>query len=116
MEDRFFTVEAVLFDVNGRRTNVAAKTSFFTRRALGVCALMLAFLEIFFLENFFPRAGCVRIDVGFLGKIFFPKNWALGTPSAPRAGCVRIDVGFFPFKLDAVFLCFIETVFFVSRV
>ena len=35
VEDRFFTVEAVLVDGSGQRTEVTAKTSFFTRRALG---------------------------------------------------------------------------------
>ena len=35
MEDRFFTVEAVLIDQNGQQTQIAARTSFFTRRALG---------------------------------------------------------------------------------
>jgi hypothetical protein len=34
VEDRFFTVEVVLFDSSGLRTEVAAKTSFFTRRSL----------------------------------------------------------------------------------
>jgi hypothetical protein len=97
VEDRFFTVEAVLFDVNGRRTNVAAKTSFFTRRALGVCALMLAFLEICFLENFFPRAGCVRIDVGFLGKkFFFQKTGRWAHPARRALGVCALMLAFFP--------------------
>jgi hypothetical protein len=34
VEDRFFTVEAVLFDRNGARTEVQGQTTFFTRRAL----------------------------------------------------------------------------------
>lgn len=34
VEDRFFTVEAVLFDRNGARTEISGQTSFFTRRAL----------------------------------------------------------------------------------
>ena len=34
VEDRFFTVDAVLFDQNGAQTLVQCRTTFFTRRAL----------------------------------------------------------------------------------
>ena len=46
MEDRFFTVEAVLIDPNGQQTQVAARTSFFTRRALGTIRCRGAFLVV----------------------------------------------------------------------
>ena len=68
VEDRFFTVEIVLFDSSGMRTEVAAKTSFFTRRAL----------ELMEHEDYPIAAESARGDGSLSGKpLYMRGGWML---------------------------------------